>query len=211
MNMLKVLIADDHAIVRKGLRQLILEEYPTAHIGEVGDVESLVAQIIRDPWDIVICDISMPGRSGLEALQQIKEIKPALPVLMMSMHPEDQYAVRVFRAGASGYLSKDAVHQELIGAIQTLQKGRKFITPGIAEKLVGALDADKRLEAHEQLSNREFDVMKMLAAGKSITEIAEQLSLSATTVSTYRARIIEKTGLKNNADITRYALEKKLI
>jgi len=209
--MLKVLIADDHAIVRKGLRQLILEEFPTAQIGEVGDVESLVNQVIRDSWDIVICDISMPGRSGLEALQQIKEIKPALPVLIMSMHPEDQYAVRVFRAGASGYLSKDAVHQELISAIRTLQNGRKFITPGIAEKLVGALDTDKKLEPHEQLSNREFDVMKMLAAGKSITEIADQLSLSATTVSTYRARILEKTGLKNNADITRYALEKRLI
>jgi two-component system invasion response regulator UvrY len=209
--MLKVLIADDHAIVRKGLRQLILEEYPTAHIGEVGDVESLVVQVIKEPWDIVICDISMPGRSGLEALQQIKEIKPTLPVLIMSMHSEDQYAVRVFRAGASGYLSKDAVHQELIGAIRTIQNGRKFITPGIAEKLVGALDSDKKQEPHEQLSNREFDVLKMLAGGKSITEIADQLSLSATTVSTYRARIIEKTGLKNNADITRYALEKRLI
>ena len=209
--MLKVLIADDHAIVRKGLKQLILEEFPSAEIGEVGDVESLVNLVIRDRWDIVICDISMPGRSGLEALQQIKEIKPSLPVLIISMHPEDQYAVRVFRAGASGYLSKDAVHQELISAIRTLQNGRKFITPGIAEKLVGALDADKKLEPHELLSNREFDVLKMLAAGKSITEIADQLSLSATTVSTYRARILEKTNLKNNADITRYALEKRLI
>lgn len=173
----------------------------------MGDVESLVNLVIKDLWDIVICDISMPGGSGL-ALQQIKKIKPSLPVLIMSMHSEDQYAVRVFRAGASGYLSKDAVHQELIGAIKTIQNGRKFITPGIAEKLVRALDADKKLEPHEQLSNREFDVMEMLAGGKSITEIAEQLSLSATTVSTYRARILEKTALKNNADITRYALEK---
>lgn len=209
--MLRILIADDHAIVRKGLRQLILEEHPTATIGEVSDVESLIALVMKESWDLVICDISMPGRSGLEALQQIKDINPGLPVLIMSMHPEDQYAVRVFKAGASGYLSKDAVHQELISAIQAIRNGRKFITPGIAEKLVGALDSDKQQEPHEQLSNREFDVMKMLAAGKSITEIAEQLSLSATTVSTYRSRILEKTGLKNNADITRYALEKKLI
>lgn len=209
--MLRVIIADDHAIVRKGLRQLILEEFPTAEIGEVGDVESLMAHVIKENWDLVICDISMPGRSGLEALQQIKDISPSLPVLIMSMHSEDQYAVRVFRAGASGYLSKDAVHQELITAIRMIQNGRKFITPAIAERLVGALDAEKPMEPHEQLSNREFDVMKMLASGKSITEIAEQLSLSATTVSTYRSRILEKTGMKNNAEITRYALEKRLI
>lgn len=211
MIMIRILIADDHAIVRKGLKQLILEEYPTALIAEVGDVESLIVQVVKEKWDLVICDITMPGRSGLEALEQVKEIKPELPVLIMSMHPEDQYAVRVFKAGAAGYLSKDAVHQELIGAIQTIRNGRKFITPGIAEKLVGALDADKHREPHEQLSNREFDVMKMIATGKSITEIAEQLSLSATTVSTYRSRILDKTGLKTNADITRYALEKKLI
>lgn len=209
--MLRILIADDHAIVRKGLKQLILEEYLTAVIGEVGDVESLIKLVLKEEWDIIISDISMPGRSGLEALQQIKIIKPAIPVLIMSMHPEDQYALRVFKAGASGYLSKDAVHQELIPAIQTIKNGRKFITPGVAEKLVGALDADTPKEPHEYLSNREFDVMKMLAAGKSITEIASQLSLSATTVSTYRSRILDKTGLKNNADLTRYALEKKLI
>lgn len=209
--MLRILIADDHAIVRKGLKQLIIEEYPSASIGEVGDVESLIAHIIKESWDMVICDISMPGRSGLEALQQIREINPTLPVLIMSMHPEDQYAVRVFRAGGSGYLSKDAVHEELITAIRTLQNGRKYITAGIAEKLAGALDSDKKMEPHERLSNREFDVMKMLASGKSITEIADQLSLSATTVSTYRSRILEKTGLKNNADITRYSLEKRLI
>ncbi len=207
----RILIADDHAIVRKGLRQLILEEYPASEIGEVGDVESLIQQVMKGKWDLVICDISMPGRSGLEALQQIKEIDAGLPVLIMSMYPEDQYALRVFKAGASGYLSKDAVHEELISAIRMIRNGRKFITPGIAEKLLGALDTGSNKEPHEMLSNREFDVLKMLAAGRSITEIAEQLSLSATTVSTYRSRILEKTGLRNNADITRYALEKKLI
>ncbi len=209
--MLRILIADDHAIVRKGLRQLIMEEYPTASIGEVNDVESLIAAVMKEKWDLVISDISMPGRSGLEALQQIKEIDSRLPVLIMSMHPEDQYALRVFKAGASGYLSKDAVHEELISAIQQIRNGRKFITPSIAEKLAGALDSGSQKEPHEYLSNREFDVLKMLSAGKSISEIAEQLSLSATTVSTYRARILEKTGLRTNADLTRYALEKKLI
>lgn len=209
--MLRIIIADDHAIVRKGLRQIILEEYPTAMIGEVSNVEELIASVIREEWDLVICDISMPGRSGLEALQQIREINPKIPVLIMSMHPEDQYALRVFKAGASGYLSKDAVHEELITAIRLIRNGRKFITPSIAEKLAGALDADTRKEPHEYLSNREFDVLKLLASGKSVTEIAERLSLSATTVSTYRSRILEKTGMKSNAELTRYALEKKLI
>jgi two-component system, NarL family, invasion response regulator UvrY len=209
--MFRILIADDHAIVRKGLTQLILEDYPTATIEEVSDVESLIAKVVREKWDLVISDISMPGRSGLEALQQIREIDSKLPVLIMSMHPEDQYALRVFKAGASGYLSKDAVHEELITAIRLIRNGRKFITPSIAEKLAGALDTGIDKEPHEYLSNREFDVLKMLAGGKSISEIAEQLSLSATTVSTYRSRILEKTRLKTNADLTRYALEKKLI
>jgi two-component system invasion response regulator UvrY len=209
--MMRILIADDHAIVRKGLRQLILEDFPSAEIGEVNDVEELISLVMKEKWDLVISDISMPGRSGLEALQQIKEIDPRLPVLIMSMHPEDQYALRVFKAGASGYLSKDAVHEELISAIQMIRNGRKFITPSIAEKLAGALDTDHEKEPHEFLSNREFDVMKMLASGRSISEIADQLSLSATTVSTYRSRILEKTGMRTNADLTRYALEKKLI
>jgi len=188
-----------------------VEDYPTAIIEEVSNVESLIALVVKGEWDLIISDISMPGRSGLEALQQIKEINPRIPVLIMSMHPEDQYALRVFKAGASGYLSKDAVHEELMTAIRLIRNGRKFITPSIAEKLAGALDTDADKEPHEYLSNREFDVLKMLAGGKSISEIAEQLSLSATTVSTYRARILEKTGMKTNADLTRYALEKKLI
>lgn len=209
--MFRILIADDHAIVRKGLKQLILDEYPSATIAEMGDVESLIKYVLKEDWDLVISDISMPGRSGLEALEQIKKIKPDIPVLIMSMHSEDQYALRVFKAGASGYLSKDAVHQELIPAIQSIRIGRKFITPEVAEKLVGALDADTLKEPHEYLSNREFDVMKMLAAGKSIIEIASQLSLSSTTVSTYRSRVLDKMKMRSNADLTRYAIEKQFI
>lgn len=209
--MIRILIADDHAIVRKGLKQLLVEEYPSADIVETSDAESLINKVIQDKWDVVICDLSMPGRSGLDALRQIKQTSPALPVLIMSMHPEDQYALRVLKAGASGYLGKDSIHEELVQAIQTVLLGKKFITPSIAEKLAEAFDTDTSQQSHELLSDREFDVFKLLAAGKSVSEIASQLSLSVTTVSTYRARIMEKMKMKSNADLTRYALEKNLI
>lgn len=209
--MIRVLIADDHAIVRKGLKQLITDAYPTAHIGEVSNVESLVSEVMKSEWDLVITDINMPGRSGVEALHQVKQINPKLPVLIMSMYPEDQYALRVLKGGASGYLSKETVHEDLVKAMQAILNGRKYITPSIAEKLAGALDAGSSKELHETLSDREFDVLKMLAQGRSVSEIAEELALSATTVSTYRSRIMEKMSMKTNADLTRYALEKKLI
>ncbi|MEI9908730.1 MAG: response regulator transcription factor [Bacteroidota bacterium] len=137
--MIKILIADDHAVVRKGLKQILVEEYPSAIIGEVADAESLLAQVMKEDWTLVICDMNMPGRSGLDALIQIKQFAPQLPVLIMSMYPEDQYALRVLKAGASGYLSKDNIHDDIIRAVQTVQLGKKFITPSIAEKLVSAL------------------------------------------------------------------------
>ena len=209
--MLKILIADDHAIVRKGLKQLLLEEYPSATVGEVGDTESLIKQVISNDWDIVICDMNMPGRSGLEALIHIKQVAPDIPVLIMSMYPEDQYALRVLKAGASGYLQKESIHDDIIKAVQTVQLGKKFITPSIAEKLADAFHNNNNKQPHELLSDREFDVFKLIASGKSVSDIASQLSLSTTTVSTYRSRILEKMGIKSNADLTRYALEKKLI
>jgi DNA-binding NarL/FixJ family response regulator len=209
--MIRVLIADDHAIVRKGLKQIITDSYPSAEIGEVSDVESLVSEVMRSKWDLVITDINMPGRSGVEALHQLKQIDATLPVLIMSMYPEDQYALRVLKGGAAGYLSKETVHEDLPRAMQTILMGRKFITPSVAEKLAGALDGNANKELHETLSDREFDVLKMLAQGRSVSEIADQLALSATTVSTYRSRIMEKMKMKTNADLTRYALEKKLI
>jgi DNA-binding NarL/FixJ family response regulator len=209
--MIRVLIADDHAIVRKGLKQIITDTYPTAQITEVSNVESLISEVMKSGWDLVITDINMPGRSGVEALYQVKQIDPKLPVLIMSMYPEDQYALRVLKGGASGYLSKETIHEDLVKAIQAILVGRKFITPSIAEKLAGALDAGGNKELHEILSDREFDVLKMLAQGKSVSEIADQLALSATTVSTYRSRIMDKMRMKTNADLTRYALEKKLI
>jgi DNA-binding NarL/FixJ family response regulator len=209
--MIRVLIADDHAIVRKGLKQLLLEEYPSAKIGEAGDAEGLIAEVINEKWDVIICDMSMPGRSGLDALHQIKQVAPGLPVLIMSMYPEDQYALRVLKAGASGYLGKETIHDELIKAIQTVLLGRKYITSSVAEKLADAFNTDTDQRPHELLSDREFDVFKLLSSGKSVSDIAEQLSLSVTTVSTYRSRIMEKMNMRSNAELTRYAIENKII
>lgn len=209
--MIRILIADDHAIVRRGMKQILLEQYPSADVVEAGDAETLVAKVVEGGWDIVITDMNMPGRSGLDALHQIKQIDPALPVLIMSMYPEDQYALRVIKAGASGYLGKETIHDNLVNAIETVRKGKRFITPSIAEKLADAIDTAKKSEPHELLSDREFDVFKLLANGKSVTDIATQLSLSATTVSTYRSRILEKMQMKSNAELARYAVENKLI
>jgi len=209
--MIRILIADDHAIVRKGLKQILLEHYPSAFIGEAHDAEALITSTINSEWDIVICDMNMPGRSGLDALHQIKQTSPKLPVLIMSMYPEDQYALRVLKAGASGYLGKETIHDDIIKAIETVRLGKRFITPGIAEKLADAFDVDSTRQPHEILSDREFDVFKLLASGKAVTEIAEQLSLSATTISTYRSRIMDKMNMHSNAELTRYALENSLI
>lgn len=209
--MIRILIADDHAIVRKGLKQIVIEQYPTANVGETGDAEDLISKVVEQQWDVVICDMSMPGRSGLDALQQIKEINPKLPVLIMSMYPEDQYALRVLKAGAYGYLGKETIHDDIVKAIETVLLGKKFITPSIAEKLADNFDMDSKRPEHEVLSDREFDVFKMLAAGNSLTEIASKLSLSSTTVSTYRAHILEKMNMRSNAELTRYALEKNIV
>lgn len=209
--MIKILIADDHAVVRKGLKQILVEAFPSAHIEEVGDAEALIKKIIKSEWDVVISDLTMPGRSGLEALQQIKEYYPKLPVLILSMHAEEHYAIRVLKAGASGYLNKDSASDELVNAVNRVLSGRKYITPSIAEKLAATLDHDNDRPSHEQLSDREFEVLKSLAAGKSVSEIAHSLSLSVTTVSTYRARILVKMNMKANAELTLYAVENKLI
>lgn len=208
---MKILIADDHAIVRRGMKQLLLEQYPFATIGEAANAEQLVAEVMDNEWDVVVCDMNMPGRSGLDALQQIKEIRPKLPVLIMSMYPEDQYALRVLRAGASGYLGKETIHDDLVKAIETVRTGKKFITPGIAERLADAVGAGSVSSPHEMLSDREFDVFKQLATGKSISEIAAKLSISSTTVSTYRSRIMEKMNMRSNAELARYAIENNLI
>jgi len=209
--MLRVLIADDHTVVRKGLKQILLEEFPTAHIEDVADAEEMIKKVMNAKWDVVVSDMSMPGRSGLDALQQIKQIYPDLPVLILSIHPEEHYALRVLKAGASGYLSKGSASDELVKAVQTVLLGKKYISASVAEKLASSFTADTAKHAHELLSDREFDVMKLLAAGKSVSEIADILSLSVTTISTYRARIMTKMNLKTNSDLTKYAIESNLI
>ncbi|MBL0153981.1 MAG: response regulator transcription factor [Chitinophagaceae bacterium] len=208
---MRILIADDHAIVRRGLIQILTEEYPTIYIEEAADAEALVAKVTRDSWDIVISDLSMPGRSGLDALRQIRQLKPELPVIIMSIHPEDQYAIRVLKAGAYAFLGKDCVHDELVPAIKTILQGRKYITPSIAEKLLEAISREDNQPLFELLSDREFEVFRLLAGGKSVTEIAGQFALSANTVSTYRSRVLEKMNMKSNAELTRYAMEKGLL
>jgi len=209
--MLRILIADDHAIIRKGLKQILLEEYPSATIEEVNDAEAAINKTITNEWDILICDLSMPGRSGLDVLQHVKQNLLKLPVLILSIHPEEQYAIRALRAGAAGYLSKDAATDELVKAVQRILQGRKYISSSLAEIMASELDQDTSKPPHELLSDREFHVFKLIADGKSVSEIAEQLSLSITTVSTYRSRILEKMEIKTNADMTRYALENKII
>jgi two-component system invasion response regulator UvrY len=209
--MLRILIADDHTIVRKGLKQILQEEFSNAVIDEVPDAEELIKKVMAEKWDVVVSDLSMPGRSGLDALQQIKSGFPNLPVLILSIHPEEQYALRALKSGASGYLSKDTAPDELVKAVKKVLLGKKYISQAIAEKLADSFSSAYTKLLHETLSDREFDVMKQLANGKSVSDIAEMLSLSVTTVSTYRARVMTKMNLKSNADLTKYAIENKLI
>jgi two-component system, NarL family, invasion response regulator UvrY len=208
--MLKIIIADDHAVVRKGLIQILLESFPTAEIAEVTDAESLLKKILDADWDLAISDISMPGASGLDILQQIKQHCPKLPVLILSMYSEDLYAIRVLKAGASGFLNKDFMPEELMNAVNRLLSGKKYISANIAEKLAGSFDLENNKPLHESLSNREFEVFKYIASGQTVSDIAHRLSLSVTSISTYRARIIAKMDLKTNADIMMYSIENKL-
>jgi len=205
----RIVLADDHSFIRLGLIQILKDEYPTVEIIEVSDGEALVKEVTLHDCDLVISDLDMPGRSGLDALQQIKLSKPDLPVLILSIYPEDLYAVRVLKAGASGYLNKNAAPDELINAIKRISLGRKYITPEIAEKLLEQNPDDK--EPHELLSNREFEIFKLLAFGKTITQIAESLSLALTTVSTHRSKIMEKLNLTTNSSLTRYAIAHHII
>ncbi len=206
--MKRILLADDHSIIRLGLIQILKDEYPSVIIKEVSDGADLVKEVGLQDWDLVISDLDMPGRSGLEALEQIKVIKPSLPVLILSIYPESLYAIRVLKAGASGYMNKNSAPEDLIAAIHRISLGRKYISPEIAEQLI---DIKGDRPPHEILSNREFEVFKLLALGKSLTQIAELLSLAITTVSTHRSRIMEKLHFSTNSELTRYALAHHLI
>ena len=209
--MIRILIADDHAIVRKGINQILSEGFPDAEIDEVANAEAMISKIMESEWDVIISDLSMPGRSGLEAIPQIKQINPKLPVLIMSIHSEDHYAIRVLKAGGSGYLSKDLAPDELVTAVKRVLTGKKYITANVAEKLASMVDKDEDKPLHQMLSDREFTVLQLLGSGKSLSEIAESMILSINTVSTYRSRILVKMNLKNNTDITLYCIENKLM
>jgi two-component system invasion response regulator UvrY len=209
--MLQILIADDHAVVRKGLAQILLDGFPGARIEEVDNAEDLIRKAMKGEWNVIISDLSMPGRSGLDALHQLKELFPKLPVLIMSMHSEDQYAIRVLKAGASGYLSKGTAPDELVKAVRTVLLGKKYITASTAERLANSIAKDQEKLPHEILSDREFHVLRLLAAGKPVSEIAAALSLSVTTVSTYRSRIMTKMDMKTNAELTMYAMNNNLL
>jgi DNA-binding NarL/FixJ family response regulator len=209
MQLKRILLADDHSFIRIGLMQILNDEYPNLEIKEVIDGESLIKEVMLHNWDLVITDLDMPGRGGLEALEQIKQLKPQLPVLVLSIFSEDLYAMRVLKAGASGFMNNNAAPYELITVIERIRSGKKYITPEIAEKLLDAPDLDKK--PHELLSNREFEILKLLALGKTVTFIAESLSLASTTVSSHRSKILEKLSLSTNSELTRYAIANRII
>ena len=206
--MKRIILADDHSFVRVGLAQILRDEFPSAEIMEVSDGETLIREALMKEWELVITDLDMPGRSGIEALEQIKQVKPELPVIVLSIYPDELYAVRVFKAGASAYLNKNAAPEELIDAINRVSLGRKYITPEIAEQLL-QFGEDKK--PHEYLSNREFEIFKLFARGRTVSQIADALSLAPTTVSTHRRKIFQKLNLTTPAELTRYAIANQII
>ncbi len=209
--MINILIVDDHAVVRAGLRQIISGVSDMTVADEADSAIEALAKIRKKGYSMVILDISMPGKSGLDVLKEIRNEHTKLPVLMLSMYPEDQYAVRALRSGASGYMTKDSAPEELVTAIRTVAAGRKYISSDLAERFAFNLDSDMKKEPHEILSDREYQVLCTIASGKTISEIADQLSLSVKTISTYRSRILEKMQLKNNAELTNYAIRNHLV
>jgi two-component system invasion response regulator UvrY len=206
-----ILIVDDHTIVRDGMKQILGDAFPTAKFGEAGDFRVALDQLEKAQWDVVLLDISLPGQSGLDLLKQIRNIQPKASVLVLTMHPESQYAMRALKAGAGGYMTKETAAAEVVAAVRKVRAGGKYISAKLAEKLVSYLEHPPEKAPHEQLSDREFQVFKMIAMGKTVKEIGFDLSLSIKTVSTYRTRVMKKMNFKSNADVTRYALEEKLI
>jgi two-component system invasion response regulator UvrY len=209
--MIRILIADDHRIVREGLKQILAENPDMIVADEASNGQEVIGKIWENDYDVVLLDISMPGRSGLDILKQLKTERPKLSVLVLSMYSEEQYAMRALRAGASGYMTKESAPDELIEAIRKVSTGRKYISPTVAEKLAFSLEASDERPPHENLSDREYQVMCMIASGKTIKAIADELALSVKTISTYRTRILEKMKMKNNAELTHYSIQNRLV
>jgi two-component system, NarL family, invasion response regulator UvrY len=208
---MKILIADDHAVVRQGLKQILADEFSRATFGEAGTAQEAIAKVWEDEWDVVVLDITMPGRSGLEVLTEIRKSRPQLPVLVLSMHPEDQFAMRVLKSGAAGYMTKESAPEALVGAIKKVLAGGRYVSPALAEQMASYLGTDLQKPPHERLSDREFLVLRLIASGKTVSQIADELALSAKTISTYRARILEKMLMSSNAELTHYAIQSRLV
>ena len=209
--MIKVLVADDHAVVRRGLRQILAETNDILVGGEASTAAELWQLVERERWDTIILDIEMPGRSGLELLGELKRQHPKLPVLILTVYSEEQYAVRAIRAGASGFLTKESAPNQLVAAVRKVASGGRFITPELAERLASSLAGDSDALPHEALSDREFQVLCMIASGKTVSQIGQELSLSVKTISTHRTRILAKMNMKSNSELTHYAIKNRLV
>lgn len=210
-SVMRILIVDDHAVVRDGVKTIVGERFGKVVLGEASTANEALELARQEEWDAVVLDISLGARSGLEVLKELKQLRPKLPVLILSMHSEAQYARRAFKAGASGYITKESSHAELVTAINKVIEGRRYVSAALAEKLVFDIERGTGGPPHESLSDREFEVMCLIASGKTVTEVAEVLSLSDKTISTYRARILEKMDMKTNAELTHYAIKNKLV
>jgi two-component system invasion response regulator UvrY len=209
--MIRILIADDHAIVRAGLKQFIADQVDMEVAAEAASGAEAIAAVRAGDFDVVLLDISMPDKNGIDTLKTLRHVKPELPVLMLSAYAEDQYAVNLLRAGAAGYLNKEAASTQLVGAIRTVVQGRKYVSPSLAQILADGVSGDADRPLHAELSQREFQIFCKLAAGAAVSKIADELNLSVKTVSTYRTRILEKMAMKSNADLTYYAIKNGLI
>ena len=209
--MIRILIADDHPILRSGLKEILVRELEGATCGEAGNAQHVLSEVHREDWDLVILDVTMPGRSGLDVLRELRRLRPKLPVLVLSVHPEDQLGTRVLKAGASGYMNKESAPEELIKAVRKVLEGSAYVSPALAERLALDLRENGGRHLHESLSEREFEVLRMLATGKTATEIAEELHLSVPTVSTHRAHILAKMNMTTTAALISYAVHNRLV
>jgi DNA-binding NarL/FixJ family response regulator len=210
-NGVRVLIVDDHAIVREGLKRILADAAELRVAGEAASGTEAIQMVREQNWDVMLLDISLPGANGLEVLRAVKDMAPKLPVLILTMYPEDQYALRMLRAGAAGYLTKEGAPAQLVTAIRKVASGGKYISPAVAEKLAWELERKKQPATHEDLSNREFEILRLIASGRTVSQIAQQLGLSVKTVSTYRMRLLTKLNMKSNAELTHYAIKGGLV